>query len=609
MNQRELPAHVKAYVARGNIASTVGSTITRVMPTGTNVASMGGDVDPWELVPEDPADVFAATGVLLETSGAFSFFGVGSGFPHADYPKLSIKPDDIADLEAVGRAWSDQPDFVPEVVAELWSELISYWKFPLIYRAYKFTEEQEENNQFWWKACWRLFIIADEAYSGVGFTPHNPSSGSLASRYWKMQKAKIPLKQRGGHREVKNVELPCSVASQCDPDIVCVQPKSLLPTVGAGTRVFSKYLALIRPRGLVRTQWAVNTQLPSPKLEMNLNVLVVPFPTKIEKGEIRVTERRNGRGSVNVFMPRQTWLEDKPFRDFMSNCSGLVRKIKEKSQNIHAIVLPEFALNKARFQEFADDIKQDIPELEFIISGTRQNCEIVPKNGNYIWIRKFVAGDTGFHTSQDDYFELSQSKHHRWKLDGRQIKDNSLQMDALGGLNELPHWEDFVGRPREMNFLAFRQQSAFCGVICEDLARSEPCHEIIRAVGPNLIFGLLMDGPQIEGRWSGKYASLFADDHGCAVMTVSSLGMVRKSQEGRSAKERSHAVVYFHSPYMPEGSKSFCCKFDDEGVFIRLEPRKSVEEETSRSRTLIDGRKKDVVDWIIAHGETIRVDK
>jgi hypothetical protein len=65
---------------------------------------------------------------------------------------------------------------------------------------------------------------------------------------------------------------------------------------------------------------------------------------------------------------------------------------------------------------------------------------------------------------------------------------------------------------------------------------SHPCHEIIRSVGPNLVFALLMDGPQLPGRWGARYASSLADDPGCSVLTLTSWGLVNRMNESRKYK-------------------------------------------------------------------------
>jgi hypothetical protein len=67
-------------------------------------------------------------------------------------------------------------------------------------------------------------------------------------------------------------------------------------------------------------------------------------------------------------------------------------------------------------------------------------------------------------------------------------------------------------------------------LICEDLARQDPAADLIRAVGPNLLIALLMDGPQLRGRWPSRYASVLAEDPGTSVLTLTSLGMAERSR-------------------------------------------------------------------------------
>jgi hypothetical protein len=66
-------------------------------------------------------------------------------------------------------------------------------------------------------------------------------------------------------------------------------------------------------------------------------------------------------------------------------------------------------------------------------------------------------------------------------------------------------------------------------LICEDLARADPAMNVIRAVGPNLVIALLMDGPQLATRWPGRYATVLADDPGSAVLSFTSSAMVDRS--------------------------------------------------------------------------------
>lgn len=587
----------QASIDRGTYLSTVESTIQRVFPLGTE--DLGDKPPSWVKIPLNAADVFAVTGILLEDSGAFAFHGVDHKTPHMDFPKLALGKAEMDACLNLGSKWIDESRTPPAQIQKLWDELMSYGHFPLSYRAYRFAKPKKRNNNYWWSAAHKLFVIADHACARMGYSASAANENTIAGDHWRMHALKIAKdSQREGR--IHHIGLQESLTDLSDPDVVCVQPKSLVPRVGAGTRVFSENLALLRSRGLVRTQWLINDHRQGVTGDSGINILAIPFPYEFGDDEF-ITKEIHGLtddSKTRVFRLKQTWLQNVPFKAFKAQVKALISECMDKHDKpIHAIVLPELALNQKRFLEFAKFVKNLAPELEFIVSGTSENCQDSPKEGNYIWIRKFKVGEDGVHAEDDGFIDISQSKHHRWNLNGAQIRDYRLGHGVGGGLDESAHWENFAGRPRELNFVAYRQRSCFCGIICEDLARSEPAHEIIRAIGPNLLFALLMDGPQIAPRWGARYSSMFSDDHGCAVMTLSSLALVAASNKKRAKK--NHSVLYFRSPNMSE-AESFEGDGPGSAVLVRLVPdRLKNNESPFRSRELIDGRKKNVIDWII----------
>lgn len=130
-------------------------------------------------------------------------------------------------------------------------------------------------------------------------------------------------------------------------------------------------------------------------------------------------------------------------------------------------------------------------------------------------------------TTRLDEHRIVQSKHHRWCIDRGQI----LQYRLGGRLPAERRWWEHIDIPnRRVNFVALENWLTWCVLICEDLARQDPAAQVLRAVGPNLVIALLMDGPQLLQRWSAKYASVLAEDPGSSVLTLSNLGMVRRSQ-------------------------------------------------------------------------------
>ncbi len=85
--------------------------------------------------------------------------------------------------------------------------------------------------------------------------------------------------------------------------------------------------------------------------------------------------------------------------------------------------------------------------------------------------------------------------------------------------------------------------------MCEDLARFDPVMPILMAVGPNLVFALLMDGPQLKERWSGRYATALADDPGSSVLSLTCLGMIQRS--GHPGHNDSRVVGLWKSRNRP----------------------------------------------------------
>jgi hypothetical protein len=133
-----------------------------------------------------------------------------------------------------------------------------------------------------------------------------------------------------------------------------------------------------------------------------------------------------------------------------------------------------------------------------------------------------------------------QPKHHRWCLDRSQI----LQYDLGGRLPaSFDCWERVFIGPREINFVTLASWLTICVLVCEDLARQDPVTEVIRAVGPNLVFALLMDGPQLTNRWPSRYASVLAEDPGSSVLSLASLGMSRRSRPAAAGVANRSATI------------------------------------------------------------------
>jgi hypothetical protein len=124
------------------------------------------------------------------------------------------------------------------------------------------------------------------------------------------------------------------------------------------------------------------------------------------------------------------------------------------------------------------------------------------------------------------WFHVRQNKHHRWSLDESQVEQYHL------GAALHPHirWWEAMDVPRLGIQFVEVAELVLASLVCEDLAHNDDVAQLIRSVGPTVVFNVLLDGPQLSSRWTARYASVLADDPGSAVLTLTSYGMVERSR-------------------------------------------------------------------------------
>jgi hypothetical protein len=260
-----------------------------------------------------------------------------------------------------------------------------------------------------------------------------------------------------------------------------------------------------------------------------LNILVVPFPYRIRGScfqgtESAVTSSVQNQAAPNAryFTLQQQWLTNGKRRltreEFGRFLVDLIRSAEREVSTVHALVLPEGALDGRLDRNIADYLAAHT-NLEIFISGTLSRA---PRNWSFDENQVYSA----IFFKHAVYRQWRQTKHHRWRLDRGQVNRYHLGHVLDPGLT---WWEKINISNRQCFFHVFRQGACLATLICEDLARIDPVQTVLRSVGPNLVVALLMDGPQWERRWPGRYATILADDPGSAVLTVTSLGMVRRS--------------------------------------------------------------------------------
>jgi hypothetical protein len=199
---------------------------------------------------------------------------------------------------------------------------------------------------------------------------------------------------------------------------------------------------------------------------------------------------------------------------------------REHAGTLDAIVFPELALTYAQYQ-VAERIA--VEERAILICGLRRASRAPRHDFNHCvfqpaGILREVRGKSRRIRTLVKELRLIQAKHHRWCLDREQLVNYQLA-GKLPGLRG--SWENIELRERLLYFVTLNRMT-WSVLICEDLARQDPAADLIRAVGPNLVIALLMDGPQLNGRWPARYASVLAEDPGSSVLTLTSLGMAER---------------------------------------------------------------------------------
>lgn len=297
-----------------------------------------------------------------------------------------------------------------------------------------------------------------------------------------------------------------------------VLPRMHTPQTGLSDRSLSLNLCLYGSPE-VQVSW-IDGSACAPK--DSLNLLFIPWPF-----EVRVKQFKEVRP------PDARLPDDFGFFSYepavVSNFDKILEICDVAEQNvgrIDGLVMPEMALTDCDYRLLLDEFKKKNKKY-FLIAGvldtsTRPNC---PANR----VRGCFLGKC-----------LERMKHHPWTIDEAQV----LQYGLGGVLSPVRNWReygDFSGR--SVTFVAIRPDFVMNVLICQDLASPDPVANLIRTVGPNLVVGLLMDGPQTKERWAARFATVLAEDPGCSVLAITSLGMSNLSSPRAGGVNRCRVLA------------------------------------------------------------------
>ena len=451
--------------------------------------------------------------------------------------------------------------------------------------------EQRAAPPDWWRAAYGLLVVADEACVDVGYDGHMGSADdeklSWIAKYVKATSMAIARRNedKDDNKHIRTQVKHVTISPLTDHSVLCVQPKGRTPRVGCTMRSLSHNLALLPPAGFVTTHWQRPPSTPPDEDKSNLNLLLVPLPYTIHPSWFEVGDDEKTKTGWFDLKPR--WLSQA--RDIPKFTRELVAAAKRRVDGpVHGVIFPEYSVNWSLFESLRSELA-DVG-VEFLIAGScqdgsgdpeDQNIKSEENQGNFVLVAQLAKSEDKSAKS----VTTSRAKHHRWGIyDGQ---PEAYGLTSRFTTPNIVYWEK-IGLPRrEIDLHVFRNTSVFATMICEDLARSDPCHQVLRSIGPNIVFVLLMDGPQLPTRWPARYASTLADDPGSAVLTFTSLGLVDRTN-ATAAFPASRAIAMWKDD--TGRTREVVCPSHSQGVVISLKSLQATDR-TLDGRTNSDTRR------------------
>lgn len=475
--------------------------------------------------PRWPGDVAAISAGLLEKSGAYSCLGTHV-LPRKQ-PANGIEEDmDVRDWyqdvwDAAGewrKCWQTR---VPGIVRDDWKKICAQ-------RGTAVAEIPQDKDLC--RSLFELLAICDECLLGAGIVATTEEDTSLSDEelvFWSVVDDQL------NPRSKKNEQFGSTLCMQIHPSRLRVLPKSQTPQSGMSLRSLTHHLSLCPPID-VKACWL--SRLISPEIvpENFCNLLLVPWPFHVTSKQFeRFDYNDSYSDEPDTVSGSVGWFEYSPAPNNTGDLMATIERLLEEAQKsvgvIHMVVLPELAVTREQYECLRNMLAARSIGIICGVGEQSQRPEdkTDPDGPPTRLSKNYVAIAFPSQSSDTPYFEFFQSKHHRWKLDGNQI----VRYGLSASLNpEVPWWESIAVTDRSINFFRIRSWLTTCVLICEDLARIDPVGQCVRAVGPDLVIALLLDGPQLRNRWPAYHATVLADDPGSSVLTLTSLGMTALSQ-------------------------------------------------------------------------------
>jgi hypothetical protein len=320
--------------------------------------------------------------------------------------------------------------------------------------------------------------------------------------------------------------------ARIDPSLLRVLPKYRTPAGGITSRSIARYSCVVGPAVDVHVN-QVGERQPDPT-RGRLNMLLLPWPLQVSARDFQPVPGSVHQRDIEPY----GYFQFNPAEVFdASLVDRVLTAVTAASERVDIVVLPESALRPDDLASLEAVLSRH--GVDMVIAGVRDQP---PTRGTFTlnWVH-FGASLGG------QWWHYRQDKHHRWSLDPAQIDQYHLA-EVLDP--RVRWWEALQLRRRSLQLIERADRFTVASIVCEDLAHIDEFMDLLRNLGPTLVVTLVLDGPQLASRWTARYAGVLADDPGSAVLSLSSYGMVRRSDRGDQPpssvvalwKDRAHGV-------------------------------------------------------------------
>ena len=365
-----------------------------------------------------------------------------------------------------------------------------------------------------------------------------------------------------------------SLCRTIQPSKMRVLPKLRTPQQGLTLRSLTFHLGFYR--GSVNAIWhrapltVQDASAISPQKDYrSVNLLVVPWPCEITPRQFESCHADKLPRTVDHFQYNPPSRAEARYNGKLTWLDVLIKLYQTARSEvgaIHGVVMPEGALTTDEFELLADYLNANRCGL---VAGTVKSDDNGVRPKNQVSFSFPFAGDKY-------RVKMEQSKHHGWCLDASQLKTYGIgsRFPRNSYENESRWWEGIELSPRALYFFPVEKWLTFATLVCEDLARQDPVAELVRAVAPNLVVALLLDGPQLKERWSSRYATVLADDPGSSVLAVTALGMAKLSRPNNVSENDRVVAIWKEAG---ENAKQISLPHDKHAVVLCLKAKEITE--------------------------------